>query len=513
MTTKQLEISPTGQKRVLAIALVQPDASLHSPTVTIRSLFGDVPVLVGSQTFPSPSGAPGSGTRLAALVDVPGTQSYSIDTDGDATVIGQWDQTEVYLMQPLVWAGGAAPVSSSQPNSYLWVAPNGNNATAQRGRLDLPFQTVQAAVNAAQNGDCIIVAPGVYNENVSIPAALSLLTIRAETDDGASTQIQGNNNAIEFSPGGSQVLNLLGLGLFGTNAGVRAVGTNPGANQATLTIRGGSLNGGAAGLIAQNLGNVNITSGIHGQVSILDCDNAFLSEGAQIALLELGVSPVPPPSLNHSAYQIGGGLVVGQLEQQGACRVISDKSTRCVSLNASLASAGITPGTLVYPAFADNAQVFTENGCDVQLNGATMDIFSWQHNGIDPLTADARGATLRQIFVNTTGGDATLDVYGGAVSWNISLFGANCYAVREGGGAVSLSVPAGGGSFAFGVDLLGPPYPAALQIAYTVSPRASTTAVDQIVYVDGASGPAGAALGNDSAAPVVVDLTWELVAA
>jgi hypothetical protein len=170
-------------------------------------------------------------------------------------------------------------------------------------------------------------------------------------------------------------------------------------------------------------------------------------------------------------------------------------------------------GTLVFPAFADNAQIITAAVSDVQIDGATIEILSWQHNGIDPMTVDARGATLTQVFVNTTGGDAILDAYGGAISYNLSLFGPNCYAIREGGSAVNLSVPAGGATFAFGVDLLGPPYPPGLRVAYSIAPRAAVAALNEIVYLNALSGPAGAVLENDSANPINIDLTWELEAA
>ncbi len=516
-----------GLSNASLLVVVQNQGAAESVDLVISAVIpvpggGEVEASLGAFSVAAPSGLEPP-TRAVALAVAPSVSRWKVRASSVApsSNIGLLLASGLPNAMPIVGVQGTGlviplvtspPVQSNQPQSYLWVALNGNNTDAQRGRIDKPFQTIQAALNAAQGGDCIIIAPGVYNEAVSIPSGLFLVTLRAMTQDGSSTQIQSPTNGIEFSPQGSQVVNLEGLGIFGNNAGVRAVGVNPDLNLATLSIRGCSLNGGSAGLIAQNLSDLNLSGGLHGQLSVLDCNNAYLTGGARISLLELGVSAAPPISLNHASYILGGGLEVSQLEQTGGARVICDKSVRVVSLNAALSTSGPFVGALVFPAYADNAQVTTEDNSDLQLDGATMDIFSWQHNGGANLTAKARGATLTQVFQNTTGGDAILDNEGGAIGYNVSLFGPNCYALRDGGAAVSLAVPSGGASFAFGVDLLGPPYPPTAQVAYSVTPRASTTAVDQIVYADAPSGPSGAALGNDSAGPVTVDLTWELVA-
>jgi len=58
---------------------------------------------------------------------------------------------------------------ADSPSTFVWVAKNGNDAKARRGRIDLPFLTVQAALTAALAGDAILVAPGTYAENLVIP--------------------------------------------------------------------------------------------------------------------------------------------------------------------------------------------------------------------------------------------------------------------------------------------------------------------------------------------------------
>ncbi len=51
-----------------------------------------------------------------------------------------------------------------------YVSPFGSNTTALRGRIDLPYQTIQAALSQAQVGDTIVVTTGIYNENLVFPS-------------------------------------------------------------------------------------------------------------------------------------------------------------------------------------------------------------------------------------------------------------------------------------------------------------------------------------------------------
>lgn len=50
----------------------------------------------------------------------------------------------------------------------LFVTKNGDNGTALKGRLDLPYLTVQSAINIASSDDTIIVYGGTYTETLTI---------------------------------------------------------------------------------------------------------------------------------------------------------------------------------------------------------------------------------------------------------------------------------------------------------------------------------------------------------
>src|SRR3990167_10067719 len=68
--------------------------------------------------------------------------------------------------------------------SYFLFPSNSNAATLEVG-VGRAYSTIQAAVNAAQAGDTVLVYPGTYNESVSIPdgkqgTATSPIIIKAQ---------------------------------------------------------------------------------------------------------------------------------------------------------------------------------------------------------------------------------------------------------------------------------------------------------------------------------------------
>jgi hypothetical protein len=69
--------------------------------------------------------------------------------------------------------------------NVLYVdAVNGNNATAQVGRLDLPFLTITAAIAVATSGAVIFLRPGTYASEsfpINIPTNVSLIGQSADS--------------------------------------------------------------------------------------------------------------------------------------------------------------------------------------------------------------------------------------------------------------------------------------------------------------------------------------------
>ncbi len=70
--------------------------------------------------------------------------------------------------------GGGGGLASVQTGNTLYVSKDGNNATALRERLDLPFLTINAAVAAASSGDTVVVFPGIYEELARLKTELGV---------------------------------------------------------------------------------------------------------------------------------------------------------------------------------------------------------------------------------------------------------------------------------------------------------------------------------------------------
>lgn len=82
-----------------------------------------------------------------------------------------------------------------QPSTLIWVATSGTDATAKRGRIDLPFRTINAALAAAVAGDTLLVAPGTYAENVVMPDKDGLAIVGTSTTTTIITAALGHTLA------------------------------------------------------------------------------------------------------------------------------------------------------------------------------------------------------------------------------------------------------------------------------------------------------------------------------
>ncbi len=156
-------------------------------------------------------------------------------------------------------------VVGQQPSSYVWVAPNGVDATGERGNINRPFLTLAAAIAAAQTGDTILVAPGTYTTTVTPAVVGKNLTIQGLGAPDTCILKSTTGAALSCPGAAAQYLNLINIALISTVAGP-AFQMGPGSNALTTAfLRANNVQFFAPGGLAssatlQGLANVELTN-------------------------------------------------------------------------------------------------------------------------------------------------------------------------------------------------------------------------------------------------------------
>jgi hypothetical protein len=282
------------------------------------------------------------------------------------------------------------------------------SSTTRVWEVPADFQTIQEAVNNAGDGDTILIAPGVYTENITIAAkSLSLVGVDKET-----TVIDGNSSAqvLIISDGAAVAIYDLklqnGRGTYG--GGIRAEDSQLTIHNTILinnvTIDSGSSLGAGAGIFAVDTDLTilrshlvaNASSGGGGGIyyhanlqptSLVIYDTQVLSNSTNVnggGIAIFTSSAAPPPLISHStiAYNsalAGGGISVNGSETSAPLNLINST----VSANVASSYGG---GVLVYT--------------QVNLEHAT--ILGNQPSGI--YLAGANLVTARSIIANSIGG-------------------------------------------------------------------------------------------------------------
>lgn len=192
----------------------------------------------------------------------------------------------------------------------------GNDATGTRQRLDLPFLTIQAALDAMVAGDKLVVWPGVYTEDITIAQDVTIELIGAD--------IEG-----DVIIGGGTTATIDGAGCY-------ILGVNAAAN--TITIQAGaSLNLRVATVFANGTGGVGIymNGGVLNSECRVEADGAVLYVASGLATH----TGVLASTSSYGLYVNGGSAIVnGEVsgDNYGALAVNGD-----VTLTGSVISGGV----------------------------------------------------------------------------------------------------------------------------------------------------------------------------
>ena len=117
---------------------------------------------------------------------------------------------------------GAGGLPATLANT-CFVSKDGFDGTAVRGSLVNKFLTIQGALNAAQTGDAIFIAPGVYEENVVLRDDIAAYSITAEVIGTVLISPTAGNAMSLLATAQMQFLVLSGLVLSSNEAGTPAL--------------------------------------------------------------------------------------------------------------------------------------------------------------------------------------------------------------------------------------------------------------------------------------------------
>lgn len=238
----------------------------------------------------------------------------------------------------------------------LFVDPvNGNDATAQRQRLDLPYRSILNAVNDMQDGDEIILLPG----NHLVP-----FTVTLPNYDQLSITSWGGREVTFITPPADNTP------AFSRTFGPPAPGVLPqrwrfegftciDGTSYTFDIGDTTVDRfvGASGLLEfesvtmdamrlRRLGRVRVTNCISGTASqIIGCSDVTLQSSRfdELALWFRNAGNNYQTALGRIAYRLVGCDVTDLMDIQGAPAVYIDRSTTVQELQASVGTAFLTP--------------------------------------------------------------------------------------------------------------------------------------------------------------------------
>ena len=143
--------------------------------------------------------------------------------------------TSVAVGVALVVGVTAFPVASATASSAtLFVSSAGQSAAADTSCTTAAYGQIMEAVSAASSGSTVIVCPGTYQGEVTVPSALTLLGVNA------TIQADGANNGIVIPTSGVTVEGFTVEGAVGE--GILVVG-KPGQPVTNVTVTGNVVKG------------------------------------------------------------------------------------------------------------------------------------------------------------------------------------------------------------------------------------------------------------------------------
>lgn len=224
--------------------------------------------------------APATGTAPAGT----SLDSGTLGTDGEIT-FGGLDAGAQYYVSAQVDSVWRHVSFTAEEDAATGVEVEEELSLFGTAHEVLSTGTIQAAVDQAQAGDTIYVEPGEYDEAVTIPRALSNLTLVGV----------GGRGAVMVAPSAT---NATALTIEADDVTVRNIGCDGDGTGSGLVNRGrrtrveeSKIEGGAVGLKLTLGTAAQIAAGTHGKgddVWIVDCEICWNTKGVELVCTDYG---------------------------------------------------------------------------------------------------------------------------------------------------------------------------------------------------------------------------------
>jgi len=190
-----------------------------------------------------------------------------------------------HMSGPLIVAGGVYPSNGQGAGGglHFFVSPNGSNLDGEN--WESAFTTVQDAIDQASDYDTIHIAPGEYDEAVTIARAKDNLTLIGEGGRGSVFIAPSTTNATALTQEADDVT-IINVGCDGDGTGDGLLNRGRRFRAFASKIEGGTIG------LRMTLGtDAQITALTHGKGDdcwIVDCEVCWNTKGVQLIATDYG---------------------------------------------------------------------------------------------------------------------------------------------------------------------------------------------------------------------------------
>jgi len=197
--------------------------------------------------------APIQNHNLLSGLQGSGPEYYHLNATQFASISGGVDLSDYTLLSTTASISGdlqtQIDATATIGNCIIVRLATGNDATAQRGRLDLPFKTLAAAIAAATSGDEI----KVFEQGTATTGTVEAIGVRIEMQSGAVLSIASGVTLFEYPSMGPQIYGGGSIILLGTARLIVGVNVNLSLDVHSYT----------AGANANGAYGIDLNGGIH----------------------------------------------------------------------------------------------------------------------------------------------------------------------------------------------------------------------------------------------------------